>query len=214
MKKPHLCFAAVIVTALLAGGTLAATTVWLSTGADGTPTAENSITVMPGATVKLYAFLDSSDVGNTFELMVGYDTSNASTYGSGVDTNDGASKKLTLSSTKAEIMGSVPASFDVFTTSIYADKAVLLDTSGREEMNGDLAGRPYGFVGRAATRANAAPGMLRCFSFTLQNNMTTSGDTQYVVLSNVAGRNSYSDAWKYGTSLFEDSCALLVVNGE
>ncbi|MHB9037571.1 MAG: hypothetical protein ACYC64_12965, partial [Armatimonadota bacterium] len=42
----------------------------------------------------------------------------------------------------------------------------------------------------------------------------TSGDTQYVVLSNVAGRNSYSDAWKYGTSLFEDSCALLVVNGE
>ena len=36
-------------------------------------------------------------------------------------------------------------------------------------------------------------------------------ESQYVVLSNYAGGNSYSDAWKHGTALYEDAYALNVV---
>ena len=198
--------------ALAVGGAHAATTMWLSTDVAGTPVPGDTITVESGGQATLYCFMESTDIGNTYEVMVGYDVSDGTTYGAGVDTNDGASKKLTLFSQKAEIVGTIPAGFDVFSTAGYADAQVVLDASGREAANGSLGGRPYGFIGRAATTSNAAPGQVMCFSFVLQNNMTN-GDSQSVVVSNHAGGASYSSAWKYGTGLFEDSYSLLVVSG-
>ncbi len=205
MRKRH-CFLAVAVAmlALAAIGAHAQTTMWLSTDAAGTPIPGDTVNVSAGGSIQLYCFLNSADVGNTFEIMVGYDRSDAASHGAGVDTNDGELKKLTLVSTQGAIEGTMPGSFTVL-------QSAVLDASGREDMNADLGGRPYGFVGRAATYANAAPGQIQCFSFTLQNNMAAS-DSQYVVLSNYAGGNSYSDAWKHGTALYEDAYAVNVVS--
>lgn len=203
MRKVQFWLAVAIAVAM-SGGATAATTMWLSTDAAGTPIPGDSINVAPGGTVQLYCFLESTDVGNTLEIMVGYDRSDAQTHGAGVDTNDGELKKLTLVSTPGAIEATMPGSFTVL-------QSAVLDASGREASNSELGGRPYGFVGRAATYANAAPGKIQCFSFTLQNNMVTQGDSQYVVLSNFAGGNSYSDAWKHGTALYEDAYALNVV---
>ena len=143
------------------------------------------------------------------ELTVGYDTSNATTYGPGIAAN-AETGKLTLASTQGAIVGSMPAGFNVFATAGYPNAGVVLNASGSETSNASLGGRPFGFVGRAATLNSVSPGTISCFAFTLQNNMTSAGESQYVVLSN-AGANSYSDAWKYGTSLSESSYALNVV---
>lgn len=193
-----------IAMALAGSGVFATTTMWLSTDALGTAIPGNTLNVQTGATIQLYAFLNSDQVGNIFELMLGYDTSDATTYGAHKDTNNGANKKLTLASAQAAIEGTMPGSFTAL-------RQAVLDASGREASNSSLGGRPYGFVGRAGTFNNAAPGQIQCFSFTLTNNMTTVGDAQYVVLSNQAGGNSYSDAWKYGVSLRESSYALRIV---
>ena len=204
-RTQYLLVVAVVMLGLAANGACAQTTMWLSTDAGGTPIPGDTINVAPGGSVQLYCFLDSAEVGNTFEIMVGYDTSDATMHGAGKDTNDGASKNLTLVSTQGAIEGTMPGSFTVL-------QSAVLDASGREDANTELGGRPYGFVGRAATLANAVPNQIQCFSFTLQNNMAAS-ESQYVVLSNFAGGNSYSDAWKHGTALYEDAYALNIVTG-
>ncbi len=215
MRKVRFRFVIAIAVLALAGSScaLAATTMWLSEDALGTPIV-GDVTVASGASKTLYCFLDSSDIGNTFEIMVGYDQSDATTHGAGVDTNDGEFKNLTLASTKPQILASLPAGFDVISSSAYADKAVVLDASAREADNTDIGGRPYGFVVREAQLANSAPGQVQCFSFTLQNNMAVNGESQWVVLSNLAGTNSFSDAWKHGLALYEDADAIKIVTGE
>ena len=202
-RKEYLLVVAVVMLALAGSGACAQTTMWLSTDAGGAAIPGDTINVAPGGSVQLYCFLNSPEVGNTFEIMVGYDRSDATTHGAGTDTNDGELKNLTLVSTEGAIEGTMPGSFTVL-------QSAVLDASGREETNTELGGRPYGFVGRAATLANAAPDQIQCFSFTLQNNMALT-ESQYVVLSNFAGGNSYSDAWKHGTTLYEDAYALNVV---
>ncbi len=112
MRRIHYLLAvAVVMVALVAGGACAQTTMWLSADAAGTPIPADTINVAPGGSVQLYCFLNSADVGNTFEIMVGYDRSDATTHGAGVDTNDGAAKKLTLSSTQNDIVTSSDAWF-------------------------------------------------------------------------------------------------------
>ena len=144
--------------------------------------------------------------------MLGYDVSDATVHGAGVDTNDVAAKKLVLSSSKNDIVASIDSFFDVFTTVGFASQGVVLDASGREDPNSQLSGRPYGFVARGATFVNGAPGQKKLCSFELSNQMTVPDDFQYVVVSNLAGGASYSSAWKHGTALFEDAYALKIVN--
>lgn len=202
-----------IIAAIALAGSASAATFWLSTDMAGTPIAGGAVTVAPGESVTLYCFLEGSESGNTFEMMVGYDTSDAATYGAGKDTNDGDSKNLTLASTKNQIVAGINSFFDVFTTAGYAGSQVVLDASGREAVNAALGGRPYGFLVRAAKSSNTAPGAKLLFSFALTNNMTTQGESQYVVLSNNFGGKSYSSAWKNGMSIYQDSYVLNVVTG-
>ncbi len=214
MRQTTIFLAIAFIMALAGCSALAATSMWITTDPTGTPVTGDSISVTSGSSVQLYAFIDSTDIGNLFELMIGYDTSDAATYGAGVDTNSGGAKKLTLAGTKAGILASMPGGFTAFASAGFADAGVVLDASGREALNTLLGGRPYGFVARAGTTANGAPGRVVCCSFTLTNNMTVPGDSQYVVISNSPGGNSYSSAWKWGTSLCEGSYALRVVNTE
>lgn len=196
--------------AIAGSGALAATSIWLSQDSvNGTPIT-GDVTVAPGASIPLYCFMQSSDIGNTFEIMVGYDRSDAATYGAGTGTyQDG---KLALLSGQPAIEASISPYFDVL------NSAVLL-ASARENPNTNLGGRPYGFVARGASRTNAVPGggpsgKIMCFAFTLRNQMTTNGDSQYVVISNAVGGNSYSSAWKYGINLRESSSAVRIVTGQ
>ena len=212
MRKTHLWIAAAIALALAASGTHAATTFWLTTDPAGAAMGGDTVTVASGTSVTLYCYMDSSDVGNTFEAMVGYDTSDATTYGAGKDTNNGAAKKLTLGSSQPEVVASIDSFFDVFATAGFAGSQVVLDASGREEVNADLGGRPYGLVVRAAKSANVAPGTKQLFSFALTNSMPE-GQSQNVVVSNYQGANSFSSAWKYGTVLAEDTYTLTVLSG-
>ena len=214
MKKVYLTFAlAVAMVAIVGSGLFATTTFWFSQDAGGTPIGGNELVVPQGGTVTLYCIMSSDDVGNTFEAMVGYDTSDASTHGAGVDTNDGAAKKLTLLTSQNDIVTSIDSFFDVFTTVGYASQQVVLDASGREVANPQLVGRPYGFVVRSSTSTNGAPGQKALCSFELSNNMVAPADEQYVVVSSdLAGGNSFSSAWKHGLSLFEDAYALKIVN--
>lgn len=192
----------------------AATTMWLSTDAAGAPIPADILTVQPGARVHLHCYMDSSEVGNTVEVMVGYDTSDApaGVYGAGADSSDGVRKKLVLSSGKLDIEASVSEIFDVFRDTGFAGSQVVVDASGREESNPGL-GKPYGFVVRAARYESSAPGAVRVFSFELTNRMTAPGDEEYVVISGRTGANSYSSAWKHGASLGDGAYALRVVNG-
>ena len=109
MRKRHYSLAvAVAMLALAAIGAHAQTTMWLSTDVAGTPIPGDTVNVSAGGSIQLYCFLDSDDVGNTFEIMVGYDRSDAASHGAGVDTNDGELKKLTLVSTQGAIEGTMP----------------------------------------------------------------------------------------------------------
>ena len=182
--------------------------IYLTTDPAGNRFAGDTVNVSPSQSIKIYCLLETNELGNTLEVMVGYDKSDAATYGVGNDINNRKSGKLTLLSSESAIENSMPAYFDVL-------KNAVLDASGREDHNLYIGGRPYGFLARAATHTNAAPvgGKLMCFAFTLKNNMTASGDYQYVVISTKSGGNSYSSAWKYGTSLGESSYALKLING-
>ncbi len=213
MRRECYWFIGIILAILLGeSGALAATSVWLSNSPTGSQIPNNTITVPQNSRVQLYCFLTTDAVGNTLETMVGYDTSSATgtSYGGGVGTAQ--SGKITLVSAQSDIYGSMDTTHfgGVFTA---ASQAVVMNASGREISNSSLSGKPFGFVGRLATTSNAAVSSVKCFSFTLQNNMTTLGDSQYVVVSNYAGANSYSTAWKYGTALYENTYALKVVNG-
>jgi len=204
MKRIYFWLAVTVVLSV-ACGAQAATTMWLSQSTSGTPII-GDVNISPGASIPLYCFINSSEIGNTFEIMVGYDKSDATMYGVGKDTNDGEFKKLSLVSSAADISGSEDGTyFDVL-------RSALLDASGRESLNADIGGRPYGFVVRGATRTNAGLSNKLAFSFTLRNDMAGSGDSQYVVLSNYSGGNSFSSAWEYGTALGESACSIKLVN--
>ncbi len=215
MRRVYLTFAlAVAMVAIAGSGLLATTTFWLTDQADGS-TQPTQLVVPQGGTVTLHCIMNSDDVGNTYEAMLGYDVSDAGAgaYGPGVDTNDGRDKKLVLSSSKNDIVTSIDSFFDVFTTVGYASQGVVLDASGREDSNTELVGKPYGFVARGATFINGAPGQKKLCSFELSNQMTVPDDFQYVVVSNnLDPKTSYSSAWKYGTALFDDAYALKVIN--
>lgn len=209
MRKASVWIAAAIVVALAASGSYAATTFWLTTDPAGAKMAGDTVSVAAGANVPLYCYMDAEDVGNTFEVMVGYDTSDATTYGANKDTNNGAAKRLTLVSSQGQIVSSINSFFDVFSSAGFANSQVVLDASGRESPNTALGGRPYGFVVRSAKSSNTTPGVKQLCSFTLADAMSA-GQSQAVVVSNSQATNSYSSAWKYGTTLDDGSYTLTV----
>lgn len=217
MRKASFWMAVAMVVAIAGSGAFAATSFWLTTNPGGAPS--GPVDVQAGGSLTLYCYMNAGDIGNTFEMMVGYDTSDASTYGAGKDTNNGAAKKLTLASTQGQIVSNIDSFFDLCTNpnppynelAVYANSQVVLDASGREVSNPDLGGRPYGFVTRSARIAQGpAPGEKKLFSFALQADSGAAGQSQNVVVSNYTGGNSYSSAWKNGISLYEDSDTLLV----
>jgi len=199
---------------LMAGVAQATTTFTLSQDSSGTPIAGDTINASPGQSITLYCIMDSSDPGNTFEVMVGYDLSIASTYGPGAEQTGG---KLALLSGKPAIIASINSFFDVFTDPQFSgigapQKSVVMYASGRETSNAQIGGRPYGFAVRGAKYTNTAPSKRTLFSFTLRNDMTVSGDQQYVVISKYAGGKSFASAWKHGLTLNENDYAVKIVN--
>lgn len=214
MRRMQLWLALSVAVTLMASGVQAATTFTLSESAAGTPIPGDTINAAPGQSITLYCIMDSSDPGNTFEVMVGYDLSTASTYGPGSQQTGG---KLALLTGKPAIISSIDSFFDVFTDPQFSginatEKSVVMYASGRETDNPQIGGRPYGFAVRGAKYTNTAPNKRTLFSFTLRNDMTVSGDEQYVVVSKHAGGKSFASAWKHGLTLNEDDYAVKIVN--
>jgi hypothetical protein len=214
MRNTQFWLVLAIALTLMAGASQATTTFTLTQDALGTPIAGDTINASPGQSITLYCIMDSSDPGNTFEVMVGYDLSTSSTYGAGTEQTGG---RLALLSGKSAIISSINSFFDVFTDPQFAgisapQKSVVMYASGREDSNSSIGGRPYGFAVRGAKYTNTSPGKKALFSFTLRNDMTVSGQDQYVVVSKSAGGKSFASAWKYGLVLDEDDYALKIHN--
>lgn len=212
MRKLQFWFAVVIVAVLVCSPVHALTQFWLTTDPAGTAASGQAISVAPNKPVTLYCFMSTDTTGNTFETMIGYDVSDATTYGSGKDTNNGASKKLTLASNQAAIASSIDGTFfNAFPAAGFTNAQVVLDASGVQASNAGLGGRPYGFIARGArTGAITYPLSVKLFSFALNNNMPDGQSQNVVVSTTYAGSNSYSSAWKYGTTMAENEYTLTI----
>ena len=207
MRKMYFWLVIALAVAMAGSSALAATEFWLTDNPAGTKlTAPATVNIPVGGSVTLYCYLDAQNDGNTFEMMVGYDKSTATTYG---QTGAGVDGKVALASGSVAI-GSY---FDLCTSTnplytalaAHASKQVVVGASGREASDSDLGGRPFGFVARSATFSNPVSGVKKMFQFTLNNVALANGQTQKVVLSTVAGAASYSSAWKNGTTQYENS---------
>jgi hypothetical protein len=214
MRNTQIWLVLAVAMTLIAGAAQATTTFTLSQDSAGTAIPGNTINSAPGQSITLYCIIDSDDAGNTFEVMLGYDLSTSDTYGAGTEQTGG---KLALLSGKPAIISSINSFFDVFTDPQFSgisapQKSVVMYSSGRENPNSQIGGRPYGFAVRGAKYTNTSPGKKALFSFTLRNDMTGSGAEQYVVVSKSAGGNSFASAWKHGLTLNEGDYAVKIVN--
>ncbi len=162
-------------------------TFWLTSQSDGTLDSNATLNVVAGGTVTLYAYIDTDDSGNTFELMVGYDRSDANTFGL---TGNPVTNNLSLVSTLADVNNSINAMFTVGRTANLG--------SGREDNNSWLGGRPYGLQVYGGFPGESVIGKQQLCSFTIQNDMATPGQESWVVISDAEDGASFTSAWKRG----------------
>jgi hypothetical protein len=203
MKK--ICFAgAVCLVLILASGVQATTTFWITNNSNGTTVPVDPISGYPelkvnvGSPVTVYTFIDTTDTGNGMEMFVGYDKSDATTFGQGKDTNNGAFKDLVLSSSEDNMGGFFLNSHNVKT-----------DASSREANNPLFGGRLYGVAVTGVTTATTFSN-LKCATLTFTNNLVANEST-YIVLSNNGSGASWTDFWANGiTYLARPSYVLKV----
>jgi len=138
------------------------------------------------------------DNGTVFEAMVGYDTTAATTQGPAARAN-----ASTINLTNVLINATLFPNID---TSV--PRQVKDDVAAREASNGVLGGRPWGkkIIGGFARGFNPIPGVpskLAEFDVTA----TTAGN---IVLSDNGSGNSYTTAWKKGTTAYPCSDSIAV----
>ena len=161
----------------------------------------NTITVAPGATFTVNVLINASEIGNTFETFLGFDVSSQATPGlGGLPTRN----KLALVSSTADVANSIDAGFTVWRSAKVA--------TAREATNIALGGRPYGLKIVGSRLANTAGGSRTLCSATFQNNIPA-GQSYAIVLSDAAAGNSYTSAWKHGTTSNRGGYVLTVVSG-
>lgn len=194
-------------TVAFVSGVGATTTCWITNDSGGAQVSSiDPVSGLPelkvnvGSPLTVYTFFDTDVAGNGLELFLGYDKSDATTHGLHKDNNDGANKKLVLSSYE-EHLGSF------FT----ASHVINPDASSRTNNDPLFGGRLYG-----VQIYGILPNPFRTFSnlkvatLTFTNNLTD-GESTYLVLSDNGTGASYTDFWVAGgTYLARPSYALKV----
>jgi hypothetical protein len=133
--------------------------------------------------VTVYVFFDTDVYANGIELFLGYDLSDATTFGTGKDTNDGQYKKLVLSSYEDYI-------------SEFFYHHVKVDASSRTTTDPLFGGRLYG-VSMACVTSTTIFSNLKVASLTFVNNLAE-GESTYLVLSDSGEGSSWTDVLLYG----------------
>ena len=164
-----------------------------STGQSG-----SLVSVAPGVEFTVNVLMNAAEVGNTFEVFVGFDVSSETSPGLG---GTPTVNKIALASTLTEIADSIDAGFGVFRSAKIA--------TAREETNISLGGRPYGLKIVGARLANTAGGQVTLCSIDFVNNMPA-GQSYFIVISDAGEGTSYTSAWKYGVTSVRGSYVLEV----
>ena len=188
---------------LTLAGVQGATTCWITNDSGGTEVSSiDPVSGLPelmvdaASPVTVYVFFDTDVSANAIELFLGYDVSDAATFGVGKDTNDGQYKKLVLSSYE-----------DYMSEFFYHH--VKTDASSRTTADPLFGGRLYG-VSMAGVTSMTIFSNLKLAGFTFTNNLTE-GESTYLVLSDSGEGVSWTDVLANGgTILARPSYALKV----
>ena len=203
MKTIHvLLVLALVITGTMLGAGAQAAEFWLTNQAGGGAVPGDALSVAPGANFTLYAYLNASEAGNIMDVMVGYDRSTSTTYGTGTFAGSPILGAMSLVSTDAQILASINPIFN-------SGNAVKMPAAGRETSNPSLGGRPYGVDVVGGFANNAVVGTIPLFQFTMHNSMA-GGDHYYVVISDALTGTSFTTAWKAATTSYRDGYALRI----
>ena len=173
---------------------------WLTPNLDGTVAAGNTISVVSGDNFSLNCYMSSSDNGSLFDVFLGFDVSDSTSYGTG---GNPTLNKIQRISTLTEVSSSIDAiKFD-------ATQSAITGTA-REDFNSALGGRPYGLSVKGGSNVSTALDNLnKLFSITLKNNMAP-WESYAVVISDAGTGTSWTTAWKKGITSYRDGYVLYV----
>jgi hypothetical protein len=207
MKKFGFGGVACLVLAL-AVGAQATTNFWITNDPNGAALSVDPVSglpelkVDPNTAFTVYTFFSTTDTGSGLEMFLGYDKSDATRQGIGYDTNNGAYKKLVLTSTEAEITASINPLFN----SLHA---AHIDASARETSNTLIGGRPYGVQIQGVTSQIGTFEATKVATFNFTNSLAAT-ESAYIVLSNNGSGASFTDYWSNGSNYIRPSYALKV----
>jgi hypothetical protein len=208
MKKASF-YSMVCVMLVLSAGARATTNFWITNEPNGTPLPIDSVSGNPELKVNfnqpitIYTFFSTTNAGNGFEMLLGYDKSDAIRLGVGYDTNNGAYKKLVLTSTETEIANSINPIFNY-------EHLAHIDASAKEPNNPWIGGRPYGVSITGIATAIKTYGATRIATLKFNHNLAV-GESAYFVISKSVTASSYSTYWiGSGGICYQDDYALKV----
>lgn len=209
MKHVKLLMVAALAVIMLSAGSFAATTFWIGDAAgntlDGSAiTDDATIMVLPGQvlTLNVWAITDTANQ-KTFDIMACIDKSTQTTTGIG---GAGVTGKLSFVSTAADIAASINHMFDT-------GKGVVLATSRATE-TASYAGKGFGFDaigGISTTDVIPVNQPIKILTFEVLVNMTGSGNSQWIVISNAGSGASYTSQLLAGGTASRDGYRLKCV---
>lgn len=178
---------------VLATWAQATTTCWITNDSGGAQVSSidpvsglPELKVNAGSSFTVYTFFDTDVTGSLLVQFLGYDLSDATTFGQDKDTNDGQYKKLVLSS------------YDNYMSDAgFFMHTVYTDASSRTTSDPLFGGRLYGACTSGFTMSGVTFSNLKVAGFTFTNNLAN-GESTYLVLSDSGEGNSWTDVWGYG----------------
>ena len=204
MKRINVKWIMCLILTLAAGAQ--ATTCWVTNDPGGTQISSiDPVSGLPelkvgaGSSFTVYTFFDTDVTGSLLVQFLGYDVSDAETFGVGKDTTDGQYKKLVLSS-----YDNYMSDAGFFMSTVYTD------ASSRTTSDPLFGGRLYGACTSGFTLSGVTFSNLKVAGFTFTNNLAE-GESTYLVLSDSGEGNSWTDVWGHaGEMLARPGYALKV----
>jgi hypothetical protein len=196
-----LMITAVIAGIMLSAGAYATTTFWLGDATTGAAYAADTLSVASGGDFTLGVWCTTTDVNNSFEMMIGYDVSSATSPGTA---GSPTINKLSLVSTLSNITSSINSTYNTAPSTAAGTARLAVDPY--------IGGRVYGFSTLAGSTNGGLTGTFKLFEFTMHNNMTDPNDFYWVVISSATSGSSWTSKLTMGTTNFRDNYGLKIAN--